>query len=192
MLLFPGARSPLLADSPGPSGPAPHPQAGRTGQVFCRLCLEQLGNRRRWSRAAGPTGLLLALALTYEPARQTPPAPAPPSWLCSAPRCWHGRAAALSPAQPRSRSMDGKISPVSAGGSGRPMDPLPSGFGGGTGLSRLLSGVLLHSSRREKEPGELPEAALGTWREGSQQHPWCLPRAGRGVKALRYFAALEL
>lgn len=42
-------------------------------QVFCMLCLEQLGNRQRWSWAAGRTGFPPhpALALTYEPARQT-------------------------------------------------------------------------------------------------------------------------
>lgn len=184
------SRNPGCCCSLRPDLPAPDSQSSAgcvpilgLEQGRC-LCLQQLGNRRRWGRA-GRTGLLPALALTYEPARQTPPAPAPRSWLCSAPRCWHG---ALSPAQPRSRPMDGKTSPVSAGGSRLrgSVDSLPSGFGGGSGFSLLLSGVFLHSSRREKELPEelLPPAPLGTRRRAASS----IPGAGRGSR----FATPEL
>lgn len=203
MLLCPGARSHLLPDSQGPAAPAPHPWAGRhradvlqaaPGAVGKPAALEP-GGRSDWfapgtdvrarspnTSCPGPAELaLLGTALLAWPCRSSEPSPA----LIPA----HGR-----------QNLPGKCGRLPAWGRGvlrGSMDALPSGFGGGTGLSLLLSGVFLHSSRREKEPEELPgellpPAPLGTWREGSQQHRWCQPRAGRGVKALGYFATLEL
>ncbi|XP_040472249.1 transmembrane protease serine 13 [Falco naumanni] len=131
MPLSPRARPPLLPDpwtfgssqgsySPCPGSPAAGWRSRQQRQVFFALCLEQLGNRQRWSWAAGRTGFPptpgagAGTDVQACSANRFCPVPEDLTSLCTSLRsegwlCW-----SCDPSPALQRPMDGKTSPTAA------------------------------------------------------------------------------